>query len=411
MTTHTNYPTINLHPGRDKSVLNRHPWVFSGAIAATPGGDPAPGDIVRVCNAQGAFLATGYWNPHSSIKVRLLTWDDNAAIDDAFWLNRIRRAVAARSEENQIHTGGTPNAYRLINAENDYLPGLVVDRYGDWLVLQALTLGIDARKHDIAQLLAAELRPAGIYERSDVDVRQKEGLEPATGILWGQEPPELVEIDEHGRRFLVDVQHGHKTGFYLDQRQNRLRLGNLLRLDPAAQQRDVLNTFGYTGGFTVFAREGLARRVVTVDASEDAIRLAKRNVALNGFPVAEDDFVVGDVFQYLRTCRDSRQQFDIIVLDPPKFAHTVKQVERASRGYKDINLLAFKLLKPGGLLMTYSCSGGVSADLFRKIVFGALVDSGREAQVIDALGPGPDHPVALTFPEGAYLKGLLLRVW
>lgn len=410
MTNQNPFPTVELNPGRKKAVLNHHPWVFSGAIYKLHG-EPQPGDLVRVTDSQGAYLATGYYNPHSSIQVRVLTWDDAEAVDAAFWRRRIQQAIAARAEENQLHASGVPNAYRLVNAESDYLPGLVVDRYGDWLVLQALTLGIDVRKAEIAAILMDELGARGVYERSDVDVRAKEGLEQVSGLLAGEEPPELVEIDEHGRRFLVDLRRGHKTGFYLDQRLNRLALGNLLRFDADAPAREVLNTFGYTGGFTVYALDGLAQRVVTVDASEDAIALAKQNVALNGFPTPDEDFVVADVFQYLRTCRDSRQQFDIIVLDPPKFAHTARQVERAARGYKDINLLAFKLLKPGGLLMTYSCSGGVSADLFRKIVFGALVDAGREAQVITTLGAGPDHPVALTFPEGNYLKGLLLRVW
>ncbi|NPV67582.1 MAG: 23S rRNA (cytosine(1962)-C(5))-methyltransferase RlmI [Anaerolineae bacterium] len=403
-------PTVVLHAGREKAVLNRHPWVFSGAVAAVHG-DPAPGDLVRVVDSSGAFLATGYWNPHSQIKVRLLSWDASERVDAAFWRERLRRAIDARVEDNLAYAGGIPRAYRLVNAENDYLPGLIVDRYGDWLVLQALTLGIDVRKAEIVALLMDDLQPRGIYERSDADVRDKEGLEPAVGLLAGEEPPDLIEIDEHGRRFLVDIRRGHKTGFYLDQRANRLLLGNLLRHDPEAPQRIVLNAFGYTGGFSVYALDGLARRVVTVDISAEAIALARRNVTLNGFPVADDDFVVADVFQYLRACRDARQWFDLIVLDPPKFAPTARQVESAARGYKDINLLAFKLLRPGGLLLTFSCSGGVSADLFRKIVFGALIDAGRDAQVLATLGAAPDHPVALTFPEGEYLKGLLLRVY
>jgi 23S rRNA (cytosine1962-C5)-methyltransferase len=410
MTTKTKSPSVTIQRGREKAILNRHPWIFAGAINAVYG-DPAPGDIVRVNDSRGAFLASGYWNPTSSIRIRLLTWDEHEAINDDFWRGRIQRAVSARVDENHAYNNGTPNGYRLINAENDYLPGLVVDRYGDWLVMQALTLGIDVRKRLIADTLNDLLKPEGIYERSDVDVRELEGLRSTMGLIAGKEPPDLIEIDEHGRRFLVDVRSGHKTGFYLDQRMNRLRLGNLLRFDRDAQERVVLNTFGYTGGFSVYAMDGLAKQVVTVDSSADAIELAKLNMSLNGFAPDADDFVVADVFEYLRTCRDSRKEFDIIVLDPPKFAHTARQVDRASRGYKDINLLAFKLLKPGGLLMTYSCSGGVSADLFRKIVFGALIDSGRDAQVLDTLGPGTDHPVALTFPEGAYLKGLLLQVW
>jgi 23S rRNA (cytosine1962-C5)-methyltransferase len=410
MNTRPDIPIVILRQDRVKAVVNHHPWVFSGAVENMRG-NPAPGVTVRVEDEAGTFIAWGYWNDQSQIRVRLLSWDEGERLDEAFWRGRLERAIAGRTDDNLIYEGGTPNAYRLINAENDYLPGLIVDRYGDWLVLQALTLGIEARKTLLVKLLVELLHPAGIYERSDVDVREKEGLKPVSGLLAGQEPPDLIEIDEFGRRFLVDVREGHKTGFYLDQRHNRQLLGSLLRFDPQAQSRDVLNTFGYTGGFSVYALDGLARRVITVDSSAEAIDLARRNVALNGLTAADEDFVVGDVFQQLRLYRDSRQQFDIIVLDPPKFAHSVRQVESAARGYKDINLLAFKLLKPGGLLLTFSCSGGVTADLFRKIVFGALVDSGREAQVIQTLGAGPDHPVALTFPEGEYLKGLLLRVW
>ena len=410
MTTRPDIPTVILHQERIKAVHNHHPWVFSGAVHAVRG-NPSPGATVRVVDEAEAFIAWGYWNDQSQIRVRLFSWDETERIDESFWRGRLLRAIAARTDDNLIHESGTPNAYRLVNAENDYLPGLIVDRYGDWLVLQALTLGIEARKTLLVGLLMELLKPAGIYERSDADVRQKEGLHPASGLLAGQEPPPLIEIDEFGRRFLVDVREGHKTGFYLDQRLNRQLMGNLLRFDPEAQTRDVLNTFGYTGGFSIYALDGLARRVVTVDSSAEAIALARQNVALNGLTCPDEDFVVGDVFQVLRLYRDSRQQFDLIVLDPPKFAQTVRQVESAARGYKDINLLAFKLLKPGGLLLTFSCSGGVTADLFRKIVFGALVDAGREAQVIQTLGAGPDHPVALTFPEGEYLKGLLLRVW
>ncbi len=410
MTTLPEIPTLTIRARREKAVQRHHPWVFSGAVKRVTG-DPAPGATVRLHSERGDFLAWGYYNAASQIRARLLSWEEDQTLDEAFWRGRIRQAALARGEDNLIYEGGTPVAYRLINAENDYLPGLVVDRYGDWLVLQALTLGIETRKDLLVRLLDEELHPAGIYERSDVDVRAKEGLEPAVGLLLGREPPEWIEIDEFGRRFLVDVRQGHKTGFYLDQRLNRRLLGDLLRFDPDAPERVVLNAFGYTGGFSVYARDGLARRVVTVDSSAEALDLARRNLLLNGFTPVEDDLVEADVFQYLRLCRDSGQRFDIVILDPPKFAHSQRQVDRAARGYKDINLLAFKLIKPGGLLMTFSCSGGVDADLFRKIVFGALVDAGREAQVLQTLGPGPDHPVALTFPEGAYLKGLLLRVW
>jgi 23S rRNA (cytosine1962-C5)-methyltransferase len=401
---------VIIRPGKEKAIRRRHPWVFSGAIARVEG-SPSDGDLVALRGSTGEFLSRGYWNSRSAIRVRLLTWDESEAVDESFWRSRLARAISARHVDNRINQHGTPNAYRLVNAENDGLPGLVVDRYGDWLVIQALTLGIAVRKDMLCRLLADLLKPAGIYERSDVDVRDKEGLPAETGQLTGKEPPDLIEIDENGRRFLVDVRHGHKTGFYLDQRENRAAIGNWFRWDEDADQRVVLNTFAYTGGFAVYALASLVKRVINVDSSADALNLARRNVALNGFAVADDDFVVGDVFQVLRSYRDEGRQFDMIILDPPKFAQSARQVKSASRGYKDINWLAFRLLKPGGVLVTFSCSGAISADLFQKIVFGALVDAGRDAQIIRHLTQGVDHPVALTFPEGAYLNGLICRVW
>ncbi len=403
-------PTVVIRSDREKMFERRHPWVFSGAVR-TVEGNPADGDIVTLHAEDGRFLARGYWNHQSQINVHILAWDEGQAIDDVFWRAHLQRSISGRSVENAQHDSGVPNAYRLVNAENDGAPGLIVDRYADWLVIQALTLGIDRRKQLIASLLMELLSPAGIYERSDVDVRAKEGLPPNTGLLGGRKPPPLVEIDENGRRFLVDLYNGHKTGFYLDQRENRAILGNWLRFDPEANRRTVLNCFSYTGGFTVYALDGMAKRVVSIDASADVLALARRNVALNGFTARDEDFVVGDVFNVLREYRTAGQQFDVIVLDPPKFAQNQRQVDSACRGYKDINLLAFQLIKPGGMLMTFSCSGLVDADLFQKVVFGALVDARREAQIVARLGAGPDHPVSLTFPEGAYLKGLLCRVW
>lgn len=399
-----------IHDNRLRAIRRRHPWVFSGAIMRLDG-DPAPGDLVTVTDGAGEFLARGYWNPHSDIRIRLVTWREDESLDEAFWRDRLSRAIAGRHVENRIHELGTANAYRLVNAESDGIPGLVVDRYGDWLVVQALTLGIAERKDMLADLLVELLSPAGIYERSDVDVRQKEGLAPETGVLRGEAPPELIEIDENGRRFLVDVRQGHKTGFYLDQRENRAIIGDWFRSDERASQRTVLNAFAYTGGFAVYALGSLVKRVINVDSSAEALALARRNVALNGYRTDDDDFVEGDVFQVLRYYRDAGQQFDMIILDPPKFAQSPRQVENAARGYKDINLMAFRLLRPGGLLATFSCSGAVTADLFQKIVFSAVLDAGREAQIIRWLAQAPDHPVALTFPEGGYLKGLLCRVW
>ncbi len=403
-------PSVVIRNERTKVILRRHPWIFSGTIKGVHG-SPEDGDIVVARDESGKYLAHGYWNRHSSIRVRLLSWDETETIDTQFWLRRLEQAFNARYVENRIHSQGTGNAYRLVNAESDGLPGLIVDRYGDHIVIQALTLGIDKRKEMLADLIAQLLDPVSIYERSDVDVRSKEGLGSSSGLIRGKEPQGLIEIDENGRRFLVDIGRGHKTGFYLDQRENRRIIGEWFRWDADAESREVLNAFSYTGGFAVYALGGLAGRVVNVDSSSEALALARRNIALNGFALSDDDFVEDDVFSVLRYWRDTNRQFDMIILDPPKFAHSARQVEQAARGYKDINLLAFQLLRPGGVLVTFSCSGAISPDLFQKIVFSALVDAGCEGQILRWLTQASDHPVALTFPEGAYLKGLLCRVW
>lgn len=393
--------TIVIKREREKPVINQHPWVFSGAIEQVKG-NPQPGDIVTVVNGRGKFLARGYWNPKSQIQVRLLTWHDEP-IDDDWWRRMLKRAAEARAP----YRAREGAAYRLINAENDYLAGLVVDCYGDWLVLQSLTLGIEHRKAMLADLLAEMFQPKGIYERSDVDVRGKEGLREAQGLLWGVEPPERIEIAEDDVRLLVDVRSGHKTGYYLDQAENRRLLPRILERNS----RRVLNLFSYTGGFGAHALTLENATVINVDASYDALDLAEQIYQHNGFSPERSEFVQADVFDLLRDYVEEREQFDVIICDPPKFAHNAQQVERAARGYKDLNLNCFKLLKPGGYLMTFSCSGAISADLFQKIVFGALADTGRQAQILQHLGAGEDHPVALTFPEGAYLKGLLLRVY
>lgn len=401
--------TIIIKKDREKPIRNQHPWIFSGAIDEVRG-NPTPGDIVTVVSHSGTFLARGYWNPTSQIQVRLLTWHDEP-IDDDWWRRTLKRAIDARNSAS----------CRLINAENDYLPGLVVDRYNDWLVLQALTLHIDQQKLLIAHLLREILVEhggviRGIYERSDVDVRHKEGLQEVAGLLWGEQTPSEVKILEWNAHFWVNIVHGHKTGFYLDQRPNRHLLQELVdRYTSQGHSCDVLNLFSYTGGFGVHALLLGASRVVNVDASHEALELAEKNVNLNEMYMDRAEFIQADVFEYLRDIAanrlDSGQQFDVVICDPPKFAHNAGQVERAARGYKDLNLNAFKVIKPGGYLMTFSCSGAVSRDLFQKIVFGALADSGRQAQIIRHLSAGEDHPVALTFPEGEYLKGLLLRVY
>ncbi|MEA3339278.1 MAG: class I SAM-dependent rRNA methyltransferase [Chloroflexota bacterium] len=392
--------TIVLKRKRARPVVQHHPWVFSGAIARIEG-NTADGDVVDVRDAGRNWLARGYLNQRSQITVRLLTWRQDEPIDRAFWRRRLEQAVAVR---RSLADDASTTAYRLVHAESDYLPGLIVDRYGDWLAVQFLTLGIDRRRDEIVGVLVELLAPRGIYERSDVDVRAKEGLKQRDGLLWGQEPPESVEILENERRFLVDVRRGHKTGFYLDQRENRARLPHFC--DGA----EALDTFAYSGGFSICAAAGGASQVTLVDSSAPALELARRNFALNRFEGCDAEYVEGDVFSVLRGYRAQGRCFDVIALDPPKFAHTKREVKRAARAYKDINLLAFQLLRPGGVLFTCSCSGAVSADLFQKIVFGAALDAGRKAQIIGRLAQGADHPVALTFPEGDYLKGLICRV-
>jgi 23S rRNA (cytosine1962-C5)-methyltransferase len=402
---------VQILKGREKPIINQHPWIFSGAIAKSE--KVKDGEIVTVVDYKGKFLARGYWNHKSQIQVRILTWRDEP-IDEAWWRKMLKRAIWGRKQIYYPHEADeVPDAYRIVNAENDFLAGLIVDCYGDWLVLQALTLYIDMNKVMIAELLH-ELVPSikGIYERSDVDVRGKEGLKQVTGLLWGEEPPALITIQEVGLLY-VDVRKGHKTGMYLDQRENRNLLYDLMNdYEPEAR---LLNLFSYTGGFTTSASAMGGVHAVNVDASMDALELAEKNYEINGFDKNEHgttaEFVQADVFEYLRDCVENGEQFDIVVLDPPKFAQNKQQVDNAARGYKDINLNAFKIIKSGGYLMTFSCSGAINRDLFQKIVFGALADSGRQAQIIKQLSASDDHPIALSFPEGEYLKGLLLRVY
>ena len=390
-----------LKKGRGRSVQRRHPWVFSGAIGRIEG-EPADGDVVEVRDVGGNWLARGTLNRRSQIAVRLLTWDPDEPIDRAFWRRRLKRAVLGREA---LTRDVSTTVYRLVHAESDGLPGLVVDRYGDFLAVQFLALGVERRREEILAVLSDLLAPQGIYERSDVEVREKEGLPQQAGPVWGEEPPPRLEVLENGRRFWVDLRAGQKTGFYLDQRENRARL---LAFCTGAE---VLDAFSYSGAFGVYATLGGAARVTFVDTSGPALELARRNLALNGQDADAHEFVEGNVFSVLRGYRAQDRRFDAVVLDPPKFAPSGRDVRRATRAYKDVNLLALQLLRPGGVLFSTSCSGAVSADLFQKILFGAALDAGREVQIIGHLHQGADHPVALTFPQGAYLKGLICRVW
>jgi len=391
---------VVLKRGRIRPVQRRHPWVFSGAVDRVEG-DPADGDIVDVRDAGRNFLARGYINRHSQIMVRILTWREEEAVDARFWRERIQVALAARSA---LAASAGTTAYRVVHGESDFLPGLIVDRYDDWVAVQFLTLGVALRQEPIIDALADLLSPRGIYERSDVDVRSKEGLGQKSGVLWGEEPPDLVTILENGWGFLADVRHGHKTGFYLDQRENRSLMSFF------CGGADVLDAFAYSGAFSVYASAAGAKSLTLVDSSARALDLAGRNLVLNGFSDREVALIEGDVFSVLRGFRSQERLFDVIVLDPPKFAHTGREVRRASRAYKDVNLLAFQLLRSGGTLVTFSCSGGVSRDLFQKIVSGAALDAGRDVQIVRVLSQSFDHPVSLSFPEGAYLKGLVLRI-
>lgn len=393
---------VILKSGRDKPVRQRHPWIFSGAIASLPAG-VEDGEFVEVVDAAGAWLARGYLNRRSQIQVRLLTWEQGEAIDADFWRRRLAAAIDLR---HTLPALDGCNALRLVNAENDYLPGLTVDRYDDYLVLQAGTLAIDRRKAMLAQTLLELTGCRGIVERSDMAVRKLEGLSPATGTLAGSTPPETIDIREDGLLFQVDLVHGQKTGFYTDQRTNRRRVA------AYSEDRRVLNAFSYTGAFAVHALRFGATHVTNIDSSVDALAMGETNLRRNGFdPDRQAEGVAGDVFAILRDWNDEPEpRFDLIILDPPKFAQNQGAVDRALRGYKEINRLAMRLLRPGGILATFSCSGLVSADLFQKVVFGAAVDAGRSVQVLEWLRQSPDHPVAITFPEGEYLKGLIARV-
>lgn len=392
--------SIVLKPGRERAIRNRHPWIFSGAIAQSA---PPHADEVDVYSADGLWQARALWSPHSQIRARIMTWNPEARIDTLFFHQRLSQAIELRM---RLPAYTDANAMRIVHGESDGLPGLIVDRYGDYVVVQLLSNGVDRRRQLIIDVLVDLLRPVAIIDRSDDDMRALEGLPPSAGVLWGTAPSAPITVTHPtGLRETVDLTGGQKTGGYLDQVINRVTLA------AYAEGADVLDCFCYNGGFSVALARGGAASVVSVDSSAPALEALQRDMVLNAVQSTPHEVVEADVFKLLRVYRDQERRFDMIVLDPPKFAHSQAQVERATHGYKDINLLALKLLRPGGILATYSCSGLVSADLFQKVIFGAALDAQRDVQIIERHTQAPDHPVLLSFPEGEYLKGLVCRVW
>lgn len=384
-----------LKEGKEKPIQGRHPWIFSGAIDEIEDCCQT-GDLVKVYSRQNQFLGVGYLNPRSQIAIRMLAFED-IKIDEHFFERRIREALSLRADHFGKKRGET-NAYRLIHSEGDFLPGLIVDRYADYLVVQFLTAGMEAWKPTIIDILQRELAVKGIFEKDDSEWRGWEGLEKRVGKLTGEEPPDFVEILENGYTFVVDIHGGQKTGFFLDQRENRRRLGEI------SQGKRVLNGYAYTGGFSVYAAKNGTAETVSVDSSKPALNTAKVNLEKNGLSLEKNTLVHEDVSHYLRSVR---QEFDIIVLDPPAFAKSKHQVQQAARGYKDINLQALKRLAPRGCLFTFSCSSFIEPDLFQKIVFSAAKDARRDVRIIAKTSHAFDHPINIYHPEGEYLKGLL----
>ena len=394
------FPRLVLAKGREKSLLRRHPWIFSGGVARMEG-KARSGETIDIVDHQGKWLARGAYSPSSQIRARVWTFDRNEAIDSAFFERRLQQAQTWRAwlaERDGL------DSYRLIAGESDGLPGVTIDRFGNFFVLQLLSAGAEYQRAAIISALQNLFPDCAIYDRSDVAVRKKEGLELAQGPVVGELPPALLPITEHGMKLLVDIQGGHKTGYYLDQRDSRLATRRYV-----ADKR-VLNCFSYTGGFAVSALMGGCRQVTSVDTSQEALDVARQNVELNGLDLSKAEFVRDDVFKLLRKYRDQGEKFDVIVMDPPKFVENKSQLMGACRGYKDINMLSIQLLNPGGVLLTFSCSGLMTTDLFQKIIADAAIDAGRDVQFIEQFRQAADHPVIATYPEGLYLKGFACRV-
>jgi 23S rRNA (cytosine1962-C5)-methyltransferase len=389
-----------LAKGREKSLLRRHPWVFSGAVTRVEG-NAASGETIDVCDFQGKWLARAAFSPQSQIRARVWTFDQQEAVDRDFFINRLQTAQQWRTwlAERDDLTG-----YRLIAGESDGMPGITIDRFQNFIVLQLLSAGAEYQRTNLLAALQHYYPECSIYDRSDVAVRKKEGLPLAQGLVLGDEPPALLPIREHGMQILVDIKEGHKTGFYLDQRDSRLAARRF------SANAKVLNCFSYTGAFAVSALMGGCEHVISVDTSQAALDVARQNVELNQLDLSKAEFVRDDVFQLLRKYRDEGRKFDLIIMDPPKFVENKSQLAGACRGYKDINMLAMNLLNSGGILLSFSCSGLMPIELFQKILADAAIDAGRDVQFIEQYRQAADHPVIASYPEGLYLKGFACRV-
>lgn len=392
---------IILHETREKSLKRRHPWIFSKAVREVVN-PPENGADIDIYAADDSFLARASYSPNSQIRARVWSFYAEEKIDQQFFERKIREAAEARTlmlEETGM------SACRLVDAESDGLPGLIIDRYNNFLVLEVLSAGAEYHLKDITSALRNIYPDDNIYERSDVEVRTKEGLESRKGVIYGEEPPEELAIKENGgMQILVNIKEGHKTGYYLDQRDNRAALSKYCK------GKSVLNCFSYTGGFSLYALRGRAKSVANVDVSQKALDIAKKNIVLNHLDPGRVKFIREDVFAFLRKEKKAGHTYDVIVLDPPKFAESKSQLDKACRGYKDINMIAASIINPGGYLMTYSCSGHMTPDLFQKVVADALLDAGRDGQIVEFLTQASDHPVALPYPEALYLKGLVVRI-
>lgn len=389
-----------LAKGREKSLLRRHPWVFSGAVTRVEG-NAASGETIDVCDFQGKWLARAAFSPQSQIRARVWTFDQQEAVDRDFFINRLQTAQQWRTwlAERDDLTG-----YRLIAGESDGMPGITIDRFQNFIVLQLLSAGAEYQRANLLAALQHCYPECSIYDRSDVAVRKKEGLPLAQGLVLGDEPPALLPIREHGMQILVDIKEGHKTGFYLDQRDSRLAARRF------SANAKVLNCFSYTGAFAVSSLMGGCEHVISVDTSQAALDVARQNVELNQLDLGKAEFVRDDVFQLLRKYRDEGRKFDLIIMDPPKFVENKSQLAGACRGYKDINMLAMNLLNSGGILLSFSCSGLMPIELFQKILADAAIDAGRDVQFIEQYRQAADHPVIASYPEGLYLKGFACRV-